>query len=453
MFESFPMRSPNADFTPSLIGTEIQSSASDMSIIIAGIFPLIRSWIGDPQPPQVTSVTDELDNILPKVSDFLGKLPKPTDGVEPCKSGARRRAEEAFQGIQTLNKRSFLGGLFKTAFSLVTCVINTTNKVKEEVMRGTTDAVKNLQNDLIPLVDALNEVDPNEPDPSASNSDQPSSTQTESSSSSSCTLNTVSNCNIACTAIATTTVGGVRRQANGEACTTVCDAPITKCGATGVTSASTTISTTTAVRKCAKGCSGCNAPIPPPEPITEGDYMTDTNGIAYAPAPTVSALSTYSDLAARNIAPRETGPSSRNLYKRTLTNPRDDPWHGDVSKWLLAMVKQPGTKRLEHGNYPGWFTTSITDRLLDDRNSWSLGDMNGCTAVVVVSRKRIFMAHIWENPTMDNTDNNFQRDALDALRNLAGDGKGVSQGVSAFTGPGGDFENIVENRVRAMVSK
>lgn len=448
------MRSPNADFIPPLTGTEIQSSASDMSIIIAGIFPLLQSWIDDPQPPQVTGITNKLDNILPKASDFLGKLPKPTDGVEPCKSGKRRRAEEAFQGLQTLEKRSFLGGLFKTAFSLVTCVIDTTNSVKDGVIKGTTDAVKTLENDLKPMIDALNEVDPNEPDSSASNSDQPSSTQSESSSSSSCTLKTVSNCNIACTAIATTTVEGAKRRADGEACTTVCDAPITKCGVTGVTSASTVTSTTTAVQICAKDCSNCNAPKPPPKPITGGDYLSDTNGLAYVPAPTISALPTDADVAIRNIAPREINISSRNLYKRTLTNPRDEHWKGDVETWLLAMINQPGSKNLAHGRLQQqWKTTSITDQLLNERGSWNLGNLHGCTAVVVVSRKRIFMAHIWESPTMKNENDNFQRDAIDTLRNQGGDGLGVTQGLSAFTIPGGDFENTGENRVQAMVSK
>jgi hypothetical protein len=60
---------------------------------------------------------------------------------------------------------TYSGGLFKTAFSLVTCVMDTTNKVKDVVIGGTTavvNTVKGLRDDLKPLLDALNEVVPTE---------------------------------------------------------------------------------------------------------------------------------------------------------------------------------------------------------------------------------------------------------------------------------------------------
>jgi hypothetical protein len=423
-----------------------------MSIVIAGIFPFLEDWIDNPQPPQLTGVINELDNILPKASDFLGLLPLPTDGVEPCKSGKRRRTEGPVSGLQTVNKRDLLGGLFKTVFSLVTCVIDGTNKIKGGVIKGTTDAVKGLQNDLKPMIDALNEIGGNQPDPSAPNSNQPSSTEMESSSSS-CTLNTISNCHIACTATVTTTIGRARKREDSEACTTVCDSPVTKCGATGVTSTSTITSTTAAIQRCAKGCSRCNTPRQPPDPISGVDYLTRTNGPAYVSAPTISALSTDAELFRRNITPRETSTPRHNLDKRALSNPRGTE-SGDVEKWLLEMIKQPGSKQLEHAQEKSdWFTTSITEQLEDSRGSWNLVGMHGCTAVIVVSRKRIFMAHLWEYPTMLNVDGHFQRDAIDVLSNPDGDGKGVAQGLRAFTGPGGDFENIADNNVRAMISK
>lgn len=44
--------------------------------------------------------------------------------------------------------------------------------------------------------------------------------------------------------------------------------------------------------------------------------------------------------------------------------------------------------------------------------------------------------------------NLFRRQVLDEI-NLGG--AGIPQGISAFTGPGGDFENIPANRVRAFI--
>lgn len=146
-----------------------------MSIIIVGIFPLLKGWLDSPQPPQVAGVTNELGNILPKASGFLGQLAKPTDGVQPCSSGNQRRTDEPFQSLQALEKRSLLSGVFKTVFSLVTCVIDTTNKIRDGVNQGTTGIVKDLQDRLKPMVDALNEIGPDEPEPSASDSDQTSS--------------------------------------------------------------------------------------------------------------------------------------------------------------------------------------------------------------------------------------------------------------------------------------
>ncbi|KAF2277836.1 uncharacterized protein EI97DRAFT_274521 [Westerdykella ornata] len=59
----------------------------------------------------------------------------------------------------------------------------------------------------------------------------------------------------------------------------------------------------------------------------------------------------------------------------------------------------------------------------------------------------MFMTHIWEGPTMV-TPQNLQTQILDSLR--YGDA-GVPQGLTAFTGAGGDFENIPENKVRAFI--
>jgi hypothetical protein len=260
-------------------------------------------------------VTDELDNILPKAVDMLGKFPKPPDGVEPC-NGRRLRSEPGH-----IIPRGLFGGLFKTAFSLLSCVYETTNKVEDEVIKGTTDTVdtvKKLQDTLKPMIDALNEVE--ETEPSGSASEQPSSTETKSSSSSSCTLQTVSNCNVHCTAIAATAMGGPQRRDDKDGCTTACEAPITKCCATGVTSVSTITSTSIASQYvCAPlSCAGCNDCRPPPldDPILAG-YSKASNGVLYKPAPTVS------ESLSNNLLPWETGLATSSHQRRALSNPND----------------------------------------------------------------------------------------------------------------------------------
>ncbi|KAH8726151.1 hypothetical protein GQ44DRAFT_187304 [Phaeosphaeriaceae sp. PMI808] len=224
---------PNPSTTLATTGAEIRSSASDLSIVFAGIFPFLQNWIDNPSPPKITAVTNELGNILPKAIHLLAMLPKPTNGVEPCKHRRQRRSKQEGAAVQNLNERDIVGNLFKTAFSLVTCIIDTTNKMKDTIIKGTTDAVetvKAFQNDLQPMVDALNKVGPNEEEKPKSKS-KPTSTQPKSPSSSSCTLQTVRDCNIGCTARVITTIGGHNKRAEEDTCTTVCGAPITKCSA------------------------------------------------------------------------------------------------------------------------------------------------------------------------------------------------------------------------------
>lgn len=230
-----------------------------------------------------------------------------------------------------VGERDLLGGLFKTAFSLVNCVINTTNKVKDAVVGGRTAAVntvKSLQDDLKSLLDALNDVVPDEdsdPPDSASETEEPTQT-----SSSTCTLTTVSNCGITCTATATTTIKGPNKREQGEVCTTVCGSPITKCDITGVTSSSTVTTTTTASRQiCAPDCDNCNgnirrlvtsAPAPTELPTAFGDNALPSTSMI------VASYFNKPQSSTRELVPVETSQSTSHISKRTLSSP---PQGGD----------------------------------------------------------------------------------------------------------------------------
>jgi hypothetical protein len=91
-------------------------------------------------------------------------------------------------------------------------------------------------------------------------------------------------------------------------------------------------------------------------------------------------------------------------------------------------------------------TTGFTFPLLNVANSWSLTGLYGCTSVIVMSRKRMYMTHIWEHPTMA-LPGNMQAQALGPLRN----GDNGTPGLQQFVGPGGDFENTPENKVRIYI--
>lgn len=424
--------------------------------------PLVDAWMNAPgNAPNVAGVTNALNGILPKATGFLGKLPVPSDGVEPCKHKRKRGADPVFDGSMALDERGLggpFGGLFKTAFSLVTCVIDTTNKVKDTVVgqaENRVNLVEDLMSDLRPMVDALKSVVPTPgDDPTTSKADKPSSTQSDtsssSSSSSSCTVTTVSSCSIMCTASATTTVRGMARRANGDGCTTVCNAPITKCGVTGTTSASASTSTLTEVIKCAKNCSACRVPGPPPTPVPGVVYLTDSKGVTLGPSPTIPPLPTNASVAARDAMPLESGRSRSRLEKRVLSNPNG----GDAGAWLVAMLRTPGAVRIDPNLLPSEedsSTVAETRELGQHAVNVQVVGMQGCTAVMIVSRKRIWLAHIWQKPTMDAgfRSAEFQRDAVDAL--IYGNNRGVPQGIGLYYD--NDFANTAENNVNAYISK
>jgi hypothetical protein len=297
-------------------------------MVFIGIYPLLDSWINTPDAPRVTAVTNQLNNVLPKAFDLWDKFPKPTDGAEPCNNEHHRRSEAGHIIVPTLNDRSVFGGLFKTAFSLLNCVIDTANKLKDEVIKGSKDTVntvKKLQDTLKPMLDALDEVE--ETMPSSSTSEKPTFSEAKTSSSSSCAPQTVSNCNVRCTTIATTTVGGPQIRDNRDACTTACEAPVTKCGATGFTSKSTVTSTTTVSRfVCAPTCTACdNIDRGPPLGVpTSAAYSRAPNGILYQPAPTATEpLSNNIFFKDKRPLPRQTHPATSSHQARALSHPDD----------------------------------------------------------------------------------------------------------------------------------
>ncbi|KAF2036804.1 hypothetical protein EK21DRAFT_83732 [Setomelanomma holmii] len=423
-------------------GSITQSSASDLSIVAAGVFPLIQNWIHNPGTPEVTLLTNGLNNVLPKASAYLAKLPKPTDGVESCASRKhRQRGLPPSKSPTQLEKRSFLHGMFKTMFSLVTCIVDTTNHVRDLAVEGTSAAVeivKSLQDDLKPMLDALNEADEStDSEESLSISTNLTPTESKPPSSSSCTPKMVSNCNIACTATATTTKGLPNKRAEAGACTTSCGNNIIKCDVTGVTSVSTATFTVTARQKCAWGCSDCNPKPQEPTPIAPdlSGYLTAPNGVLYLPAPTATAiLDIATSTPSKKVIPKGFVAGSSALERKGLSTPHEEKY------------KARPSHRLEHGQWPYVKTTGFSYPLGDLPDTWNLIQLYGCTSVIVISPRRLFMTHIWEKPSMQP--GNLDTQVLNSLQ--YGD-EGVPQGLTAFTGPGGDFVNTPLNKVRAFI--
>ncbi|KAI4959161.1 hypothetical protein J4E86_002883 [Alternaria arbusti] len=146
-------------------------------------------------------------------------------------------------------------------------------------------------------------------------------------------------------------------------------------------------------------------------------------------------------LSAEGLAPVETGHPTSHVSKRSLSSPYGPEHNGDVGAWLLDQIDDSLNPygSLEQGRG----TTGLTFPLEDTADDWHLVNLWGCTSVVVISRKRMFLTHIWEKPSMEQPQL-FQSDVLDVLRN----GSPVfPHGLTVFTVPGEGFENIAENKL------
>ncbi|KAH5449877.1 hypothetical protein HBI31_244630 [Parastagonospora nodorum] len=431
-------------------GMGIETSASIISRDLIDMFGLLDHWIDVTEAPQATAVALKLDIVLPRMTDFLHKLPKPPQGPEPCKRADHGQSELIL--ASELEVRSLFGGLFKTAFSLVACVIETAQKLRTEVTKGvkdTLDVVKSLEKTLKPMVDALNDVDPDGDPKSSPASDKPTSKETERSTSASCSMRTASECKVECAVTATTTLGAEKRRAEGKSCTTTCEAPITSCGATGSTSTSTITSTITTFQPCNSGCAKCKQSLPDfPMPTPDVVYSTAPNGVYYVPATRLGSRGdSGSGINKSKSDHRSLTQRANRLQARSLPNPHGD-FRGDIVSWLVSQLLA-SPNRLPQGDGPsGTWTTGFSHPLLDIPNTFNLIDLWGCTSVIVISRKRVFMTHIWEQPSMMSP-HLFEQDIAQPLRD-GGDWR-VPRGLSFFTGPGGDFENTAENNVRAFI--
>lgn len=141
-----------------------------------------------------------------------------------------------------------------------------------------------------------------------------------------------------------------------------------------------------------------------------------------------------------------------NITKRTLPQPQDPPWNGNVGAFLVAEYGRAVV--LNNDGNSGFATVASS--------SWSfynlafnvgVGDMFGCTAIIVASYTGMWIAHIWElngfrqapyvGPPPARTPQNtqfFQQNVLNAIRNGANiGGANDCQGLQALTGQNGPF--------------
>ncbi|KAE8330015.1 hypothetical protein BDV39DRAFT_213475 [Aspergillus sergii] len=145
--------------------------------------------------------------------------------------------------------------------------------------------------------------------------------------------------------------------------------------------------------------------------------------------------------AASKVSAPKNGIKAGSLPKRVLAKPEDEDFDGDVDAFLVSQYMRAD-----------WVPSS--QQSLSSGLFRELGHVNfnlavqglyGCTSVVVVSEKGIWMSHMWENPAfgtegpsgelLPSAENTFIADVLNAMEH----GNREMPGLTQFTGNGGAF--------------
>ena len=229
-------------------------------------------------------------------------------------------------------------------------------------------------------------------------------------------------------------------------CSQTCYSTQKGCGVTGTTVKSTVSATATG--------SQCVGPKPPGSKKPRRDFIDKVLGSSSYPLKkrTLKTPEFYGDSSDRVLVEQALELLDINITKRTLPKPQDPPWNGDNGAFLVAEY---GRATVMNNNGNSGVATVAGDDWVFFNYAFNIGvgDMFGCTAIIVASYTGVWIAHIWEifgfrqapfvEPPPARTPANvqyFQQHVLNAIRNGANVG-GVSDvsGLQGFTGQHGPF--------------
>ncbi|KAB8218768.1 hypothetical protein BDV33DRAFT_192562 [Aspergillus novoparasiticus] len=137
----------------------------------------------------------------------------------------------------------------------------------------------------------------------------------------------------------------------------------------------------------------------------------------------------------------KTGIKSGSLPKRVLAKPEDDEFDGDVDAFLVSQYMRADWVPSSQQS----LSSGLFRELGNVKFNLAVQGLYGCTSVVVVSEKGIWMSHMWENPAfgmegpsrelLPSAENTFIPDVLNAMEY----GNQEIPGLIQFTGNGGAF--------------
>ncbi|KAE8376645.1 hypothetical protein BDV26DRAFT_282457 [Aspergillus bertholletiae] len=156
--------------------------------------------------------------------------------------------------------------------------------------------------------------------------------------------------------------------------------------------------------------------------------------------PKWASCAANSTVQSKASTPKNRG-KGKSSIKRTLTQPSDDDFRGDIESFMVSQyVKADWVPHARNGQ-----SSAIFRELGNRKFDLAVGDLWGCTSVVVVSERGVWMSHFWEEPSfgryglsnevLPSSHDVFRTNILDPLEY----GNQHMPGLTRFTGNGGAF--------------
>ncbi|KAI7156459.1 hypothetical protein KC349_g6266 [Hortaea werneckii] len=388
---------PSTTIAPS--GSQASSSETALHTQLSSVIPVIQSWIDDD--------TEDIDPIISSLDDIEDE------------------SQELLSEISDDADKDTDHGCTANLFSLLTCIVDDVVGIKGSVTEGVVEEVTSQLEDLTNLTDELenrenDDDDDDDDDDSSSTTSSQTSTESSitssfSSSTSSCSSGTsvTEDYFVTCSP---TVISSTKTQTCETSTSTVSGCSVTA-------TASTTTISSSAYPQCAQtGCSACTETTLPKQTAPCVDCVTTVSGRAYPAEQTsipegADEITSLDDLANNTSSKR----------KRTLATPAD--FNGDYLDFFTAQLQDPSLVNVPHRLAgTGGSSSALIQLYLDYPFSMTVQGLYGCTSIILISRRGVYMSHLFENPGFTD---NFQTDIAQAIPN--GDSTPIAIG-SLFDG-------------------
>ncbi|RMY15938.1 hypothetical protein D0867_06665, partial [Hortaea werneckii] len=390
---------PSTTIAPS--GSQASSSETALHTQLSSAIPVIQGWIdGD---------TEDIDPIISSLDDIEDE------------------SRELLSEISDDSDKDTDHGCTANLFSLLTCIVDDVVSIKGGITEGVVEEVTSQLEDLTNLTDELEDREDEDDDGDDDDDDDSSSTTSSQTSTESSITSSTSSSTSSCSSGTSVTEDyfvtcspTVISSTTTQTCET---STSTVSGCSVSATASTTTISSSAHPQCAQtGCSACTETTLPKQTAPCVDCVTTVSGRAYPAEQTsipegADEITSLDDLANNTSSKR----------KRTLATPAD--FNGDYLDFFTAQLQDPSLVNVPHRLAgTGGSSSALIQLYLDYPFSMTVQGLYGCTSIILISRRGVYMSHLFENPGFTD---NFQTDIAQAIPN--GDSTPISIG-SLFDG-------------------